>query len=147
MSTGTPADQGPGSARTGGAARRHPGALSAETVPGTWHQPRRTEGQGGSLQVVLLYIEGCPHWRTADERLRAALVLAGRSHVRVRRRVVATPEEAEALGFRGSPSVLVDGRDPFPAPEGPAGLSCRIYSTDAGPAGSPTVDQLFEALS
>ena len=99
------------------------------------------------MDVVLLYIEGCPHWRAADERLREALILAGRSDVRVRRRMVTTPEEAEALRFGGSPSVLVDGRDPFAAPERPAGLSCRIYPTNAGPAGAPTVDQLLEVLT
>ncbi len=29
----------------------------------------------------------------------------------------------------------------------PFGLSCRMYSTPDGPAGSPTIDQLREKLS
>ena len=30
---------------------------------------------------------------------------------------------------------------------GPAGLSCRIYQTELGPAGSPTIDELAEAIA
>ena len=57
-----------------------------------------------------------------------------------------TPEEAEAARFRGSPTVLVDGRDPFADPAAPVGLSCRVYRTADGLAGSPTVDQLLAVL-
>ncbi len=39
--------------------------------------------------------------------------------------LVSTPEEAEAAQFRGSPTVLVDGRDPFSDPEAPVGLAIR----------------------
>lgn len=41
---------------------------------------------------------------------------------------VETIEEAERLGFHGSPSILVDGVDVFAEPAG-VGLSCRIYRT------------------
>ena len=34
---------------------------------------------------------------------------------------VPTAEEAEAVGFRGSPTVLVDGVDPFADPAAPVG--------------------------
>ncbi len=98
------------------------------------------------MDVTLLYIGGCPHWQIADERLREALVLAGRGDMHVRHRLVTTPEQAEAAGFRGSPSVLVDGRDPFAAPDAPVGLSCRVYVTEAGLAGAPTVHELLVAL-
>ena len=73
--------------------------------------------------------------------------MAGRDDVRVEHRLVSTPEQAEAAGFRGSPTVLVNGRDPFADPDAPAGLSCRVYPTEAGLAGAPTVEQLLEALA
>lgn len=96
------------------------------------------------MRIELLYFEGCPHWRTADERLSA---LDARLGVEVSRRVVASTEEAEALRFAGSPTILVDGRDPFPAGEMPLGLSCRLYPTSDGPAGAPTVAQLESVLA
>jgi hypothetical protein len=59
---------------------------------------------------------------------------------------VATPGEAEAAQFRASPTVLVNGLDLFLDRESPVGLSCRVYRTPDGLAGSPTVEQLVEVL-
>ena len=98
------------------------------------------------VSVVLLFSPDCPNWRLADERLREALALADRDDVRVQHRLVATPEEAEAAGFRGSPTVLIDGQDPFSQPDAPAGLSCRVFRTEAGLTGAPTVEQLLAVL-
>lgn len=51
---------------------------------------------------------------------------------------VTTPEEAERLRFRGSPTVPVNGVDPFADAEAPVGLSCRVFQTPDGPRGAPT---------
>ena len=98
-----------------------------------------------SLEVELLYFDGCPHWTLMAERLSAALTLAG-SEVTVVRRVVDTQEASERCRFTGSPSVLLDGRDPFPSTPGAFGLTCRMYTTPDGPQGAPTVEQLTEAM-
>ncbi len=95
------------------------------------------------MNVTLLYFEGCPNWTVADARLAA---LSDELEVTVERRLVETPEEAEAAGFRGSPTILVEGRDPFATGDEPAGLACRIYQTPEGPQGAPTVEQLRAAL-
>lgn len=100
----------------------------------------------GTVNVSLLYFDGCPNWTVADDRLREALARAGHSDTQVEYRQVRTPEEAEAAQFRGSPTLLVNGRDPFLDHESPVGLSCRVYRTHDGLAGSPTVEQLLEAL-
>ncbi len=99
------------------------------------------------MRVELLYFDGCPNWQLADERLREALAQTGRDHVRIERRQVTTPEQAEASGFRGSPTVLVNGEDPFADSNAPVGLSCRVFRTEVGPAGAPTVEQLVAVLS
>jgi hypothetical protein len=99
------------------------------------------------VDVTLLYFDDCPNWQVADERLRQALALAGRDDVRVERRLVVTPEQAEAAGFRGSPTVLINGRDPFAEPDAPVGLSCRVYGTATGLTGAPTVEQLLAVLA
>jgi hypothetical protein len=59
---------------------------------------------------------------------------------------VETAEDAELLRFIGSPTILVDGQDPFAGAEAAFGLTCRVYRTPEGLAGSPTPDQLRAAL-
>lgn len=95
------------------------------------------------MDVTLLYFDGCPSWRTTDQRLRE---LADELRFDIDYRKVETPEAAQQLSFRGSPTVLVDGRDRFARGDEPVGLSCRIYQTPEGPAGSPTLEQLRAVL-
>jgi hypothetical protein len=98
------------------------------------------------VTVTLLYLPDCPNWQTADTNLRSALLQAG-ADLPVHRRLVDTIEDAERLGFLGSPTVLIDGRDPFATPGAVPGLSCRVYRTHAGLAGAPTVALLRAALA
>lgn len=93
------------------------------------------------MKLELLYFDDCPNWKVAAERLDT---VAARRGLVVERRLVTTAEEAEESRFRGSPTILVDGHDPFASGSEPFGLTCRLYSTPDGPAGSPTIDQ-FEA--
>jgi hypothetical protein len=95
------------------------------------------------LRVELLYFDGCPNWKKADARLRS---LAAARDFELERRRVMSPEEAERAGFRGSPTILVDGRDPFARVDEASGFACRIYDTPDGPAGSPTEEQLRAVL-
>lgn len=99
------------------------------------------------MQVELLYFDGCPNWTVADARLAEAMTATTRSDVTVQRRNVATAEEAERLGFTGSPTIRIDGRDPFTTGAERVGLACRIYTTPEGLDGSPTVEQFVEVLS
>src|SRR5690606_18819602 len=78
------------------------------------------------MDVTLLYFDGCPSWETTDQRLRE---LADELGFHLAHRKVESPEAAEELSFRGSPTVLIDGRDPFARGDEPVGLSCRIYQT------------------
>ena len=96
------------------------------------------------MDVTLLYFDDCPNWQLADAHLRS--LAAERPDMQIIRRRVTTAEEAEACGFRGSPSMLIDGVDLFAAVDAPFGLACRVYQTPEGPAGSPTLDQLREVL-
>ena len=97
------------------------------------------------MDVTLLYFEGCPNWQVVDERL--ATIASARSDISVTRRVVESIDEAERLGFHGSPSILVDGEDAFADADTAVGLFCRVYRTPEGPAGAPTVDQLRAVLT
>ncbi len=97
------------------------------------------------MEISLLYFDDCPNWHDTDAHLRT--LQAEVPDLRVTRRIVDTPEEAERTRFRGSPSILIDGVDPFADADAPVGLSCRIYQTPDGPAGSPTLDQLRTVLN
>lgn len=99
------------------------------------------------MRVELLYLDGCPHWRLAQDRLRQALLLTGRPEVAVRLREVTTVVEAAERRFSGSPTILVDGSDPFDTggSDRPS-MTCRLYPTPEGLQGSPTVAQLRAAL-
>ena len=94
----------------------------------------------------LLYFDGCPHREVAEQRLRSALASAGQGD-RVEHVLVESPEDAERLRFPGSPTILIDGHDPFARGDEQPGLACRLYSTPEGPQGSPTVEQLVAALT
>jgi hypothetical protein len=100
------------------------------------------------LIVTLQYFDGCPNLHTAEERVREAFRLAGSDDAQpVKLQQVDTPEQAERMGFRGSPTILIDGRDPWASAELAVGLSCRIYQTEAGPDGAPSAHEIAAELS
>jgi hypothetical protein len=90
------------------------------------------------VEVELLFVAGCPHSGLARERLGSALSAIGRTDVAVRERVVMNQQDATGLGMTGSPTILVDGRDPF-APAAEPSLSCRL-------SGAPSVEDLIKVL-
>lgn len=96
--------------------------------------------------MTLRYFDGCPHWRTAHELLRAAMDEAGIPDAELMLERVETAEDAERLEFIGSPTILIDGRDPFADGQQTYGLSCRVYQTPEGMRGVPTPQQLGAAL-
>lgn len=58
---------------------------------------------------------------------------------------VADEGTAAAMGFAGSPTVLVDGRDVEPSDiAGQTGLSCRLYAATA--SGVPSREMLLRAI-
>lgn len=98
------------------------------------------------VELVLLSVPDCPSAATFEERLAAAL--AAHPAVVVRRRVIRDEREAAEAGMHGSPTLLVDGRDPFAAPGESASLSCRLYRDAAGQTGpAPSVEELRKVLS
>jgi hypothetical protein len=95
------------------------------------------------VHVTVLHVQDCPNVAPLLKGLHE--VLRG-TPTTLTARVVASLTEAVELGMHGSPTLLVDGRDPFAGPP-EASLSCRLYPTDDGLRGMPTVAQLRSALT
>src|SRR6266508_1792331 len=100
-----------------------------------------------TMRVTLRYFDGCPNWEIALGRVREVLAASGPAVPEVELERVPTEEEAERLGFRGSPTVLVDGVDPFADETMPVGLACRVHRTERGLEGAPSLDQLKAVLA
>jgi hypothetical protein len=97
------------------------------------------------VSVTIRYRDGCPSWQRLRERLRAAAREVG-VDLDVRLEPVETLDEAQRLGLPGSPTILLEGVDPFARPGSVPAVACRLYDTPAGPAEVPTIDQLATAL-
>ncbi len=96
------------------------------------------------MKVTLQYFDGCPNWKETEAHIET-LRWEG-FDLNIHRQLIDSPDTAEELGFRGSPSVLIDGVDPFSNPDAPVGLACRVYVTESGYAGSPSLYQLRTAI-
>ena len=98
------------------------------------------------MDVELLVVAECPNRVPAAALLRTDLDDVGLARIPVTTIVIETPAQAERRGFIGSPTILIEGADPFAEPGQPAALACRIYRNTTGPAGIPELRQLRQAL-
>ncbi|MGQ0465288.1 MAG: alkylmercury lyase [Sporichthyaceae bacterium] len=86
------------------------------------------------MELRLLSVPDCPNAEVFLSRL-AELGLS------VEVVTMTGPADAESWGMAGSPTLLVDGRDPFAEPGTRPSVSCRLYR-----GGLPSVDDLRAAL-
>lgn len=98
------------------------------------------------MHVSFLSIDDCPNADLGRQRLMEALESLDLDPAIVTYTTVANSDQAERLRFRGSPSILIDGVDPFADEDSPVGLSCRIYRTEIGVEGAPSVTAIAKAL-
>ena len=97
------------------------------------------------MHLTVLAVPDCPNVMLLEERL--AQVLQGRRDVTVSRHVIDDQDEAARRGMHGSPTILVDGIDPFAEPGQPASVSCRLYRDGNGQVdGARSVSQLRQAI-
>ncbi len=99
------------------------------------------------VNVELLLVPDCPNGPAARDLLRSALHGAGLPDAPIRVIVIDSQREAEHRRFVGSPTILINGVDPFAEPGRPAALACRVYSGPTGPSGLPPADQLQQAVT
>jgi hypothetical protein len=85
------------------------------------------------MRLEVLHVAGCPHLQAMLDGLAQA------TDATVATRLIETAEDAERYGMAGSPTLLVDGVDPF-GTGGKPSLSCRLYRS-----GVPSVAELRSA--
>lgn len=96
------------------------------------------------MKIEILHVLDCPNLDLLDQRLREAL--ADRPAV-ITHRLVADVDTAATTGMTGSPTLLVDGNDPFESDAMVPSLSCRLYPHEDGHVeGVPSIDALRHAL-
>ena len=98
------------------------------------------------MDIEILTVPDCPHRDRVIDRLREALEVTGVA-ADVRHTSIETDQAARARGMHGSPTILIDGRDPFATAATTPSLSCRLFRTDDGHDGAPTTGQLVDALT
>jgi hypothetical protein len=99
------------------------------------------------MDIEVLTVPDCPHRAEAMARLRVALAATGTEGAVVSERVIANQAQAAAAGLNGSPTILVDGVDLFAVEPAKPSVSCRLYPSQTGRDGAPTVDALIDALT
>lgn len=98
------------------------------------------------MELTVLSVPECPSAGAFKERI--TMALAGHAGVVVYHRVIDNELEAAESGMRGSPTLLIDGVDPFAGSDSLPGLSCRLYSDAAGRTGRvPSVQALRRVLA
>jgi len=99
------------------------------------------------MDVELRVVPDCPNESLALSVLRLALDRVGLAAQPVRISVTASQQQAEEREFVGSPTILVDGVDPFGVAGQSAAFACRVYATPAGLLGVPPLDDVICALT
>ncbi len=98
-----------------------------------------------SVTIELVYDSGCPNVEDARTNLRRALrqMSLDVSWREWNRRDPELPEHARR---RGSPTVLVDGRDVVREATEPNGACCRLYEGEGGYRRAPPIAAIVAAL-
>ncbi|MEO7118085.1 MAG: hypothetical protein ABIZ34_03845 [Candidatus Limnocylindrales bacterium] len=99
-----------------------------------------------TLRAELLFTPDCPNVDRAEMLLRSILFERGLT-VAIDRVPITDLDDAARLGFRGSPTVRIDGSDVAPDPNGEVGLSCRLYlQPDGRLDGIPSAEDIRSLL-
>jgi len=97
------------------------------------------------MKITLLYFDGCPSWQAALENLRSAMKQEDLD-IPIDLTAVNSDKEAADTKLLGSPSFQINGQDLWPEERSSYSINCRVYVTDKGLMGWPTVGMLREKI-
>ncbi len=95
------------------------------------------------MKLEVLHVPDCPNVAPMLQRLAEA------SDLPVTTRLIETDADAAEFGMAGSPTLLVDGVDPFATTDDRGcAVSCRLYrDPDDRLVPAPSVEQLRDAIT
>jgi hypothetical protein len=94
------------------------------------------------MNLEVLHVAQCPNLTAMLKRLEQATDLP------VTTREITTVTDAAASGMAGSPTLLINGADPFTTARHPGALACRLYRDENGqPVSVPSLVQLRDAIA
>lgn len=96
------------------------------------------------VTIEVLHVDDCPNVALLIERLSASATAAGVG-VEPMLVLVESHDLSNELRFGGSPTLRIDGVDPFPT-DGTPSFGCRLYAHDGAFDGSPSISQLTTVL-
>jgi len=97
------------------------------------------------MKIEVLYISDCPHYPAALAELKRVLSVEKIS-TQVSEVLVANPHMAQAMKFRGSPTIRINGRDIAGESElQHFAVSCRLYPGEKQP-GVPPAGMIHRAV-
>jgi hypothetical protein len=97
------------------------------------------------VHLTVLAVPDCPNVKLLEQHL--MLALKGHHDVTVSRHEIGDQDQATRRGMYGSPTLLIDGIDPFAGPGQHASVSCRLFRDDRGRSVSaPSVRSLRNAI-
>jgi hypothetical protein len=89
---------------------------------------RLGENAGMPAEIQFFWWRECPSWERALGMVREEMASRELEEDRLEIIEIKDEEDARRLGFPGSPTILVGGRDiQEPDPRGASGLTCRVY--------------------
>jgi hypothetical protein len=98
-----------------------------------------------TLELTVLAVPDCPNAPELERRLAEAL--ADQPAVTIARHLISSAAEAARWQMHGSPTLLINGRDPFAEPGTSPALACRLYrAADGRLDGAPALDALRRVL-
>jgi hypothetical protein len=105
---------------------------------------RQENPEESAMELTVLTVPDCPNAALLAERL----VAVGVAQDQVVWTTVTSDEQAAKAGMHGSPTLLLDGVDPFAEPGAPTGYACRLYRGPGGAVdGAPTAAALAGVLA
>ncbi len=99
------------------------------------------------MKIELFWLDGCPSSQATRELLERTL---REEKIDARVEMVQVRDDADAIAkkFLGSPTIRIDGIDPFAQPnQTDFAMQCRVYPTPAGLRGVPSQEMLRAALT
>ncbi len=95
-------------------------------------------------KIEFLYFEGCPSYKQALAYLKE-IIDEEKLDTNIELVLVESPEDAQKVGFQGSPSLKINGRD-MEGKEGGISFTCRIYNIDGVLTGIPSKEYIRKKI-